>query len=215
MVVHCRTCGGEALWFCESCYDSHPSCYDVLGFRAWFCESCYHTHNCQLQPGGTSAPHPPPHPAWGSCRNCGNEARVYCLACRGWFCSLEGQGPGCHRHDGSVWFPWCPSYSQRLGTVSSQLRSLDRHWNGGTHIALPPLEHLRVMAQEVDWARSVLGAAISQAESAPMPSAPQPTAVEPAAEPVPEPMPPYDPYESSTDRGDDDSPISVSDDSRF
>jgi hypothetical protein len=75
------------------------------------------------------------------------------------------------------------------------------------------------MAQEVDWARSVLGAAISQAESAPMPSAPMPsapppTAVEPAVEPVPEPVPPYDPYEWSTDRGDDDSLIS-SEDSRF
>jgi len=201
MVVHCRTCGGEARLFCESCYDSRHSPGAWLG--AWFCESCYVTHNCQR------------HPAWGSCRNCGNEARIYCLACRGWFCSLEGQGRGCHRHDGSFWFPWCPSHSQRLGTVSSQLRSLDRHWNGGTHIALPPLEHLRVMAQEVDWARSVLGAAISQAESAPMPSAPPPTAVEPAAEPVPEPMPPCDPYESSTDRGDDNSLISVSDDSRF
>ena len=204
MVVHCRTCGGAALLFCESCDDHRPLCYV---FPAWFCESCYQTHNCQWQPGGTSAPRPPPHPAWGSCRNCGNGARIYCLACRASFW-------GCHRH---FWFPWCPSYSQRLGTVSSQLRSLDRHWNGGTHIALPPLKHLRVMAQEVDWARSVLEAAIAQAESAPMPSAPMPsapppTAVEPAVEP--EPVPPYNPYEWSTDRGDDDSLIS-SEDSRF
>jgi hypothetical protein len=62
-------------------------------------------------------------------------------------------------------------------------------------------------------------AAAAQAKAAKAPASevkPDPGAkVEPAVEPVPEPVPPYDPYEWSTDRGDDDSVISVSDDSRF
>ena len=213
MEMQCRTCGGE------------PSSYRDACRGAWLCESCSESHHSQWQrphlvgpaadhgatssggqPRGADHPapprpgRPPPPTVWGSCMNCGNQARVYCFVCHGWFCSSEGQGSGsCHRHDGTLYFPWCPRDYHRLGAVSSQLQELDRSWKGGSHFALPPLERLRVMAREVDWARSIIGAAIAQAECRPWAVLGRPTAAvaepslglvaEPSPGPVAEPSP--------------------------
>jgi hypothetical protein len=103
--------------------------------------------------------------------------------------------------------------------VISQLQGLDRNWNGGTHFALPPLERLRYMAQQVDWARSFLGAAIAQAAQAESAPVPEPAPMHPyewagdespisSLRSVPE-LAPMHPFDRRTTDGDE-SPISVS-----